>query len=76
MRAVLLAGAVVVSGAIWLLARSNGLGVHGSGAALVAACGPTPLESPYPGMVFVPAVRCGRWHLVPVGSPPRPRDRL
>ena len=28
------------------------------------------------GMVFVPAVRCGRWHLVPVGSPPRPRDRL
>ena len=56
MRAVLLlVGAVVVSGAIWLLARSNGLGVHGSGAALVAACGPTPLESPYPGMVFVPA---------------------
>ena len=53
--ALLLVGAVVVSGATWLLVRSNGLGVHGGGAALVAACGPTPLESPYPGMVFVPA---------------------
>jgi formylglycine-generating enzyme len=56
MRAVLLpVGAVVVTAAIWLLARSNGLGAHDGAALHVAACGPTPLESPYPGMAFVPA---------------------
>ncbi|HVJ30979.1 MAG TPA: SUMF1/EgtB/PvdO family nonheme iron enzyme, partial [Gammaproteobacteria bacterium] len=56
MRAVLLlAGAVVASGAVGWLARSYGLGAHGSGAAQVVACGPKSAESLYPGMVFVPA---------------------
>jgi hypothetical protein len=55
MRAVLLlAGAVVLSGTLWWLARFAGLG-EGAGATEVAACGPSPAESPYPGMVLVPA---------------------
>ncbi|HEY3516939.1 MAG TPA: SUMF1/EgtB/PvdO family nonheme iron enzyme, partial [Gammaproteobacteria bacterium] len=55
MRAVLLlAGAVVLSGTLWWLARFAGLG-DGAGATEVAACGPSPAESPYTGMVLVPA---------------------
>ena len=56
MRAVLLlAGAVALSGTLWWVARFAGLGAHGGGVPEVAACGPSPAESPYPGMVLVPA---------------------
>jgi len=58
MRAVLLVGAAaaIVGGVAWL-ARSDVLRAHGRNATEVAACGPTPAESPYPGMAFVPAGR-------------------
>ena len=58
MRAVLLVGAAAtLAGAASWLARSDGLGAHGRGAAEAPACGPIAAESPYPGMVFVPAGR-------------------
>ena len=56
MRALLLlAGGAVAGGAGWWLAGSYEGGAPGAPAAQLAACGPTPAESPYPGMVFVPA---------------------
>ena len=45
----LLAGAVVLSGTLWWVARFAGLGAQGRGVPEAAACGPSPAESPSAG---------------------------
>ena len=52
----LLAGVAAAAGgaAAWL-ASTNGAEQRSPASAAAAACGPSPVESPYPGMVFVPS---------------------
>jgi formylglycine-generating enzyme len=58
MRTVLLlaSATAAVGAAAWWLGSGDGAGeARGSGATEAAACGPSAVDAPYPGMVFVPA---------------------